>query len=82
MSFRFFKRNTDPKKLLKNLLGDYQLPAFPDVVLKTLEKIRDPNTDAHAVADVLAKDPSLTVKVLKTVNSAAFSPVKKIENLQ
>jgi len=82
MSFRFFKRNTDPKSLLHKVLGDFQLPSFPDVVLKTLEKIRDPNADAHTVARVLAKDPSLTVKVLKTVNSAAFSPVKRIENLQ
>ena len=76
------KKGIDPKKLLKKVLGDYELPSFPDVVLKTLEKIRDPNVDAHSIADVLSNDPNLTVKVLKTVNSAAFSPVKEIENLQ
>ncbi len=80
--FQFFvAKKTDPKAMLKKVLGDHDLPSFPDVVLKTLEKTRDPNASSGAIAQILAEDPGLTVRVLRTVNSAAFSPIKKIENL-
>ncbi len=80
--FEFFvAKNTDPKAMLKKVLGDYNLPSFPDVVLKTLEKTRDPNVSSHVIAQILAEDPGLTVRVLRTVNSAAFSPIQKVENL-
>ncbi len=80
--FQFFvSRKTDPKTMLKKVLGDYNLPSFPDVVLKTLEKTRDPNASSDVIAQILAKDPGLTVRVLRTVNSAAFSPIQKVENL-
>ena len=82
MMFRFFiTKKTDPKKMLKKVLGEYALPSFPDVVLKTLEKMRDPNATSVDISQTLAKDPGLTIQVLKTVNSAAFSPVKRVENL-
>ena len=80
--FQFFvAKKTDPKAMLKKVLGDHDLPSFPDVVLKTLEKTRDPNASSAVIAQILAEDPGLTVRVLRTVNSAAFSPIKKIENL-
>jgi len=80
--FRFFiVKKTDPKKMLKKALGEYDLPSFPEVVLKTLEKIRDPKVTSKAIAQILAKDPGLTIQVLKTVNTVAFSPIKKVKNL-
>lgn len=80
--FQFFlAKNTDPKTMLKKVLGDYHLQSFPEVVLKTLEKTRDPNASSRDIAQILAKDPGLTVQVLRTVNSAAFSPMQKVENL-
>jgi HD-like signal output (HDOD) protein len=80
--FQFFvAKKTDPKTMFKKVLGDHDLPSFPDVVLKTLEKTRDPNASSGVIAQILAEDPGLTVRVLRTVNSAAFSPIKKIENL-
>lgn len=80
--FSFFKRlRSDPKEGLKKALGEFELPTFPNVVMETLEKIRDPNSSAAVVAKVLSADPGLTVKVLKTVNSAAFSSSRKIEDI-
>ncbi len=80
--FSFFKqKKTDPKKSLKKVLGDYALPSFPRVALETLKKIRNPESSASTVANILSGDPGLTVHVLRTANSAFFSPSKKIENL-
>ncbi len=81
--FGFLKfLKADPKAQLKKVMGEFDLPTFPTVVLETLEKIRDPGSDAGEVARVLSADPGLTVRVLKTVNSAAFSTSRKIENIR
>ncbi len=76
------RRKTDPKGNLKKVLGEFELPTFPNVVMETLEKIRDPASNADAIAKVLSTDPGLSVKVLKTVNSAAFSASRKIDDIK
>ena len=75
------KKNIIPKNKLKKALGDYTLPSFPGVVMEILAKIRDPESSTSAIANLLTLDPSLTVKVLRTANSAAFSPRRQIENV-
>lgn len=72
----------DPKSRLRKTLGDFKLPTFPSVVLEALEAIRNPKSDAAVVAKILATDPGLTVRILKTVNSAAFSSSRKIDNMR
>jgi len=67
--FSFFKKNVDPKAKLKEILKGYKLPSFPAVILQ--EKI----------AQSLSLDPGLSVKLLGIANSAAFSPVNRVENL-
>ena len=80
--FSFFKKkNILPKNQLKKALGDYSLPSFPGVVMEILAKIRDPESSTSSIANLLTLDPSLTVKVLRTANSAAFSPRRQIENV-
>lgn len=80
--FSFFSRKkTDPKTNLRKVLGDYELPSFPGAITETLQRIRDPESSAHSIADTLAVDPGLSVRVLRAANSAAFSPSKRVENL-
>jgi HD-like signal output (HDOD) protein len=80
--FKFFSRKkTDPKASLKRILGDYSLPSFPAAIMRTLQQIRNPNSTASSIAEVLSADPGLLVRVLRMANSAAFSPSKKVENL-
>jgi len=80
--FGFLKRrNADPKASLKAVLGKFQLPTFPAVVMETMDKVRDPKSDANAIAKVLSMDPNLSVQVLKTVNSAAFAARRKIQDI-
>ncbi len=71
----------DHKKALKKALGEYELPSFPAVATQVLDLLRKDTASASAVADVLALDPGLSVKVLATVNSAAYSPRRRVDNL-
>jgi HD-like signal output (HDOD) protein len=81
--FKFLKRSTvDPRLQLQKALGEFSLPTFPSVVLEALDAIHDPEIDARAMAKILATDPGLTVRVLKTVNSASFSSIRKIDNIR
>ena len=79
--FSFFKKQFDPKEKLKEILKGYQLPSFPAVIMQILQKIRSPYSSAGDIADSLSLDPGLSVRLLSIANSAAFSPIKKVENL-
>ncbi len=81
MSLLRLGRKSDPKGKLKKVLGEYNLPSFPGAVMQVLQTIRDPRSSASSVADVLAVDPGLSVRVLRVANSPVFSPVRKVENL-
>ncbi len=79
--FSFFKNKVDPKARLKKVLKGYQLPSFPAVVMQILQKIRSPYSSASDIALSLSLDPGLSVRLLGIANSAAFSPINKVENL-
>jgi len=71
----------DPKRELKRALGEYSLPSFPVLVTQILEKLRDPAATAASVAAVVQGDPGLSVRVLTTVNSAAYALPRRIDGL-
>jgi len=77
--FSFLKRkNTDPKAQLRKVLSNYTLPSFPSVAVESLQRIRNPESSAGSIAEVLGMDPRLSVSVLRM----AFSPTRRIENLR
>jgi putative nucleotidyltransferase with HDIG domain len=51
-------------------VGD--LPALPDVALEALRVIEDPEVTARQLQYVILKDPALTARILKIVNSAMY----------
>ncbi len=59
--------------VLSKALDGFELPSFPGVAMRVLEEIRKAEATPTSVAEILASDPGLSVKVLRTVNSAAFS---------
>ncbi len=50
-----------------------QLPSMPLVALKCLDVLRDPNVTFADVARVIEQDPVIASRVLRVVNSAAYS---------
>lgn len=71
----------DPRKQLKKVLGDFELPSFPSVAHDALGQIRRSDSTATDVGRTLAQDPALSLAVLKTVNSAAYSIPTKVESV-
>jgi len=58
-----------------------RMPAFPKSVQKILELTRDVNCSPKDLVQVIDKDPVVTVKVLRVVNSAYYSLPKQITSI-
>lgn len=57
------------------------MPAFPKSVQHILELTRDVNCTPKDLVQVIDKDPVITVKILKVVNSAYYSLPKQITSV-
>jgi putative nucleotidyltransferase with HDIG domain len=57
------------------------MPAFPKSVEKILELTRDVSCTPRDLVQVIDKDPVVTVKILKVVNSAYYSLPKQITSI-
>ena len=57
------------------------MPAFPKSVQRILELTRDVNCDAKDLVQVIDKDPVVTVKILRVVNSVYYSLPKQITSI-
>ncbi|MDO9164542.1 MAG: HDOD domain-containing protein [Rhodoferax sp.] len=57
------------------------MPAFPKSVQNILELTRDVNCSPKDLVQVIDKDPVVTVKILKVVNSAYYSLPKQITSI-
>jgi EAL and modified HD-GYP domain-containing signal transduction protein len=60
----------------------HKVPANKLVVLNLLAQLQDQNADLGNIAGVISQDPVLSVKLIKLVNSAAFSGRREITSLQ
>ncbi len=81
--FGFFKKKkVDPRKELVAVLGERELPSFPAIIMQALAKLRHPDSAVRDVSHIIASDPGLSVRLLKTVNSAAFALRRKVDNVQ
>jgi putative nucleotidyltransferase with HDIG domain len=58
-----------------------RMPAFPKSVQRILELTRNVNTTPKELVEVIDKDPVVTVKILKVVNSAYYSLPKQITSI-
>lgn len=75
-----WRRSPDPKERLTELVGDYELPTFSAGAVETLRLLRE-DADLSTVAERLLADPGLSIRILRTVNSAAFGLRQKVDNL-
>ena len=57
------------------------MPAFPKSVQKILDLTRDVDCTPKDLVQVIDKDPVLTVKILKVVNSAYYSLPKQVTSI-
>ncbi len=70
-----------PELSLKLANAVDRMPAFPKSVQKILELTRDVNCTPRDLVQVIDKDPVVTVKILKVVNSAYYSLPKQVTSI-
>ncbi len=69
-------------KTLESIVGNLKVvPALPELVVKLMSMLDDPEVKISDVAKVISKDPGLGVQILKTVNSAFYSLNSRIGNI-
>jgi len=57
------------------------LPQFPENILMVQKLINDPKSEMVDIARQISMDPALTADLLKTVNSAQYMLVKRVESI-
>lgn len=57
------------------------IPTLPEVYCKVSDMLENPKVSASAVAEVISRDPSLTAKLLKMVNSAFYGLPQQVSTL-
>lgn len=58
-----------------------EISTLPHIALKVMEVARNPDSNAADLKTVVEGDPSLSARVLRTVNSAAYAIRSKVTNL-
>ncbi len=71
-------RMTTPRSLVDNVM---QLISLPEIYLRLQRVIDDPTHSREQVAEVIAYDPSLSVRVLRIANSSYYSFPREIETV-
>ncbi len=60
--------------LINDMHKDFELPGFPDVVVRLHRTLGDSNCSVSAVVRLASSEPSLSARLLHLANSAAFNP--------
>lgn len=67
---------------LETLLDGFELPSFPEAVLRVMSLLRQPESSTREIVALLEMDPGMHAKVLKTVNSASFGLAAEVTSVQ
>lgn len=73
--------SADPREELKIALGNTPVPTFRSAVMEILRLLRDPVADHRKIGNAVARDPGLSVRVLRLVNSPAYGLKRKVDNV-
>jgi putative nucleotidyltransferase with HDIG domain len=57
------------------------LPTLPEVIIRLMATVNDPDSSADDVKEILVHDPALAAQILKIVNSASFGMYERIGDL-
>jgi HD-like signal output (HDOD) protein len=70
---------TDPS-LQALVSGAGTLPSIPSLYVELMSRLEDPEGCAQDVANIIAKDPAMTAKILQLSNSAFFGLCRRISD--
>ena len=69
------------KPLLDRISALKDLPTLPHILLRLLEACNRSSVDLDEISSLVSKDPSLSAKILKLVNSAYYGRPQKIQEI-
>lgn len=72
------RRDLSPEALV---LGEVRLASFPDIYFKIRELLETPYASAVHLAEVVGKDPSLSARLLRLVNSSFYAFPQPIDSI-
>ena len=72
------ERQKNPETLVDN---DINLASLPNIFFEISKVISDPRSSAIHIADVISKDPGLSAKLLRIVNSAFYNFPARIDTI-
>ena len=78
---KFFRKQKDSHQALRDLFVDFELPSFPEAVMRVLQMLRDPEIPVAKIGEQLQIDPGMHIRVLRTVSSAAFGLRRRVTNV-
>src|SRR5438034_964756 len=68
-------------ELLKQLRGCPNLPSLPAIAMQVLELAQKSDVDIAEIARIISKDPALSGKILKTVNSSFYQRSQHVSTI-
>src|SRR5579871_4371335 len=82
-SYEAWAKTRSPADFLQHMTttlagGMAELPAFPQVVIKVREVLKDPNYTAQMLVRVISGDKQLAARLLNMANSTAFNATGRV----
>ncbi len=68
--------------VLRKLESIRNLPTLPPVIQRLHEAVRDPDSTAQEVANIIEDDPAMMARILKIVNSALYGGWEPVVSLE
>jgi len=80
-----FDQALTENSLSKALMDDLEnnqlvLPSLPDVAIRVGRAMRDENTNARKLANVIQTDPAITTKLIRAANSPLYAGVTPVDS--
>lgn len=69
------------QELFEKVLRSPRLPSLPAVALQLIELTQDPDVSISRLADTVRKDPALSSKILRTVNSSFYGQAQPVSTI-
>lgn len=69
---------TSPRAMARR---EVQLASFPDIYFQIMDVLNNPRSSVAHTADVVGKDPSLAVKLLRVVNSPFYGFPSRVDSI-
>lgn len=70
------------QQTLMRRLGDTSVPTLPQVALKVIELVSNPDSTIKQFAEIIRTDQALTGRLLRMANSASYAQSRRVTNIE